>query len=175
METGDHYKRLWKNGENTNKWTHETFIRDCGNAETIWIIENKKSLPETVETTREYQYINTWDLYQRLWNVETIWINENKKSLPETGETTREYQYINTWDLNQRLWKRGDNLSKCTQKTFTRDCGYVERIRINEHIRERWWAGVETQKNVRGEIGGWGRVPFNETYAPSLSTIYDGA
>ena len=41
--------------------------------------------------------------------------------------------------------------------------------------RERWGAGVETQKNVRGEIGGWGRVPFNETYAPSLSTIYDGA
>ena len=42
-------------------------------------------------------------------------------------------------------------------------------------IEERWGAGVETQKNVRGEIGGWGRVPFNETYAPSLSTIYDGA
>ena len=40
---------------------------------------------------------------------------------------------------------------------------------------ERWGAGVETQKNVREEIGGWGRVPFNETYAPSLSTIYDGA
>ena len=40
---------------------------------------------------------------------------------------------------------------------------------------ERWGAGVETQKNVRGEIGGWGRVPFNETYAPFLSTIYDGA
>ena len=36
-------------------------------------------------------------------------------------------------------------------------------------------AGVETQKNVRGEIGGWGWVPFNEPYAPSLSTIYDGA
>ena len=43
------------------------------------------------------------------------------------------------------------------------------------YIEERWGAGVETQKNVRGEIGGWGRVPFNETYAPSLSTIYDGA
>ena len=42
-------------------------------------------------------------------------------------------------------------------------------------IVERWGAGVETQKTVRGEIGGWGRVPFNETYAPSLSTIYDGA
>ena len=42
------------------------------------------------------------------------------------------------------------------------------------HI-ERWGAGVETPKNVRGEIGGWGRNPFNEPYAPSLSTIYDGA
>ena len=40
---------------------------------------------------------------------------------------------------------------------------------------ERWGAGVETQKNVRGEIEGWGRVPFNEPYAPSLITIYDGA
>ena len=40
---------------------------------------------------------------------------------------------------------------------------------------ERWGAGVETQKNVRGVFGGWGRVPFNEPYAPSLSTIYDGA
>ena len=40
---------------------------------------------------------------------------------------------------------------------------------------ERWGAGVETQKNVRAEVGGWGRVPFNEPYAPSLSTIYDGA
>ena len=41
--------------------------------------------------------------------------------------------------------------------------------------KERWGAGVETQKNVRGEVGGWGRVPFNEPYAPSLSTICDGA
>ena len=48
------------------------------------------------------------------------------------------------------------------------------RVRVANCI-ERWGAGVETQKNVRGEIGGWGRVPFNETYAPSLSTIYDGA
>jgi len=40
---------------------------------------------------------------------------------------------------------------------------------------QRWGPGVETQKDVRGEIGGWGRVPFNEPYAPSLSTIYDGA
>ena len=46
---------------------------------------------------------------------------------------------------------------------------------LHEHDLERWGAGVETQKNVRGEVGGWGRVPFNEPYAPSLSTIYDGA
>ena len=44
-----------------------------------------------------------------------------------------------------------------------------------ETYTERWGAGVETKKNVRGEIGGWGRVPFNEIYALSLSTIYDGA
>ena len=50
----------------------------------------------------------------------------------------------------------------------------LERV-SSSTCRERWGAGVETQKNVRGEIGGWGRVPFNETYAPSLSTIYDGA
>jgi len=40
---------------------------------------------------------------------------------------------------------------------------------------ERWGAGVETQNNVRGEVGVWGRVPFNEPYIPSLSSIYDGA
>ena len=40
---------------------------------------------------------------------------------------------------------------------------------------QRWGPGVETQKTVRGVFGGWGRVPFNETYAPSISTIYDGA
>jgi len=47
--------------------------------------------------------------------------------------------------------------------------------KVGVRLLERWEAGVETQKNVRGEIGGWGRVPFNEPYAPSLSTIYDGA
>ena len=51
----------------------------------------------------------------------------------------------------------------------------MSEVDISEVDMERWGAGVETQKNVRGEMGGWGRVPFNETYAPSLSTIYDGA
>ena len=50
---------------------------------------------------------------------------------------------------------------------------FVRLCERGKHMR--WGAGVETQKNVRGEIGGWGRVPFNEPYAPSLSTIYDGA
>jgi len=45
---------------------------------------------------------------------------------------------------------------------------------MHEACHERWGAGVETQKNALGVFGGWGRVPFNETYAPSLSTIYDG-
>ena len=55
------------------------------------------------------------------------------------------------------------------------DTVYSRNKRTLFTVDERWGAGVETQKIVRGEIGGWGRVPFNETYAPSLSTIYDGA
>ena len=51
----------------------------------------------------------------------------------------------------------------------------VNSSHVNGTWDERWKAGVETQKNARGEVGGWGRVPFNEPYAPSLSTIYDGA
>ena len=54
-------------------------------------------------------------------------------------------------------------------------CCVMLRVAVCCSVCERWGAGVETQKNVRGEIGGWGRVPFNEPYAPSLSTIYDGA
>ena len=52
---------------------------------------------------------------------------------------------------------------------------FVENDKMHRTRIERWGAGVETHKNVRGEIRGWGRVPFNEPYAPSLSTIYDGA
>ena len=52
---------------------------------------------------------------------------------------------------------------------------YAQIYMLSRTLYERWGAGVETQKNVRGEIGGCGRVPFNEPYAPSLSTIYDGA
>jgi len=52
---------------------------------------------------------------------------------------------------------------------------YVYAYHMYIYNTERWGAGVETQKNVREEIGGWGRVPFNEAYAPLLSTIYDGA
>ena len=52
---------------------------------------------------------------------------------------------------------------------------FGNRNALKADLLERWGAGVETQKNVREEIGGWGRVPFNEPYAPLLSTIYDGA
>ena len=61
------------------------------------------------------------------------------------------------------------------QDTKTIDTKTIDARTIDTCQDERWGAGFETQKNVRGEIGGWGRVPFNETYAPSLSTIYDGA
>ena len=60
-----------------------------------------------------------------------------------------------------------------TFDTFAKRC--IKERRLGERRMERWGAGVETQKNVRREIGGWGRVPFNEPYTPSLSTIYDGA
>jgi len=65
----------------------------------------------------------------------------------------------------------------CLWLSFTYVDGYLYTCgdSIFRLIVERWGAGVETQKYVRGDIGGWGRVPFNETYAPSLSTIYDGA
>ena len=70
----------------------------------------------------------------------------------------------------------------CPGAKMSASCGYSEmtchqaRGGTHSHTRaERWGAGVETQKNVREEIGGWGRVPFNEPYAPLLSTIYHGA
>ena len=52
---------------------------------------------------------------------------------------------------------------------------HTQSVKKKHWYEERWGAGVETQKNVRGEVGGWDRVSFNEPYAPSLSTIYDGA
>ena len=62
------------------------------------------------------------------------------------------------------------------QDAITYVCSFKINVCDDAQVHtERWGAGVETQKNVRGEIGGWGRVPFNETYAPLLSTIYDGA
>ena len=71
-------------------------------------------------------------------------------------------------DVCQKTYfERFFDVCNVTQITISRSAGHPS--------TERWGAGVETQKNVRGEIGGWGRVPFNETYAPSLSTIYDGA
>jgi len=71
------------------------------------------------------------------------------------------------------IWKETWTLSLVSYGT---GCTYFGFVYHNSQTKnERWGAGVETQKNVRGEIRGWVRVPFNETYAPSLSTIYDGA
>jgi len=78
-------------------------------------------------------------------------------------------------DINR--WEVSLSLSLCMKVCV---CVCVCDLVNNNHVSdinpwERWGAGVETQKNVRKEIGGWGRVPFNEPYAPLLSTIYDGA
>jgi len=67
---------------------------------------------------------------------------------------------------------------KPSQPPFPADCPPLDLFNTamsRSIIDERWGAGVETPKNVRGEVEGWGRVPFNEPYTPSLSTIYDGA
>jgi len=77
-------------------------------------------------------------------------------------------------DFTQEIDSCGKVDESCVCLYFV--CVFVHSTQgIDSSRRERWGAGVETQKNVRGEIEGWGRVPLNEPYAPSLSTIYDGA
>jgi len=82
--------------------------------------------------------------------------------MTEMKESTSHVSHRN--DMTHESCHTHLNASRHTKLSF----------RLN-NLNARWGAGVETQKYVRGEIGGWGRVPFNETYAPSLSTIYDGA
>ena len=41
--------------------------------------------------------------------------------------------------------------------------------------REMWGAGVQTPKNVRGEIEGWGRVPFNDFPFNGFSIVSEAA
>ena len=51
----------------------------------------------------------------------------------------------------------------------------------NPHYYCDWYSLVLTTRGgglgsrPKKMYGGWGRVPFNEPYAPSLSIIYDGA
>ena len=90
-----------------------------------------------------------------------------------TATHTLQHAHCNTLAATHTLqYTRGNTHTAththCNTRTTTQTL-------IKETHDERWGAGVETQTNVRGEIGGWGRVPFNEPYAPSLSTIYDGA
>jgi len=42
---------------------------------------------------------------------------------------------MNTGTLYKRVWRRGDNMNNLKQETFTRECGNMERIPINEHTR----------------------------------------
>ena len=83
------------------------------------------------------------------------------------------YMYVCVHVCIDIITKRIKNLN--SQVNFRISIYVFMCVRSCVCYNERWGAGVETQKNVRGEIEGWGRVPFNEPYAPSLSTIYDGA
>ena len=76
-----------------------------------------------------------------------------------------EFRTLEHIDIHVYIHTHTHTYTRTHKHTYNRLC----------NLRERWGAGVETQKNVRGEIGGWGRVSFHENYAPSLSTIYDGA
>ena len=75
------------------------------------------------------------------------------------------------FEVDHGVQRYGAEIDRTQITSKSKEAGRPLRWTLNE----RWGAGVETQKNVRGEAGGWGRVPFNEPYAPSLSTIYDGA
>ena len=83
------------------------------------------------------------------------------------------FEALRFWNLGFRILGQG----LCVAGVYSSISifGISNYLRICVQENERWGAGVETQKNVRGEIEGWGRVPFNEPYAPSLSSIYDGA
>jgi len=86
-----------------------------------------------------------------------------------------DYIYEMTGASNWTACKHRRWCLKC-KGPFISNLAFHITITVRKTTRaERWGAGVETQKNVREEIGGWGRVPFNEPYAPLLSTIYDGA
>jgi len=76
---------------------------------------------------------------------------------------------------SQEKSQKTSNVHRDSERHATYIRRKMQRRSQEETCDERWGAGVETQKNVRGEIGGWGRVPNNEPYAPLLSTIYDGA
>ena len=82
-------------------------------------------------------------VYVRETEHQSIYIYQ-KKTIKETSGCQKRPLYVK-------------ETSKCGQKRHM----YVKREDAEGKYEERWGAGVETQKNVRGEIGGWGRVPFN--------------
>ena len=105
------------------------------------------------------------------------WERERERLDDPKSRLRRELHFCDETHGIIKIRRKRKNLG---QKTYSRVwfvTKYADNnpLQISRGSEERWGAGVETQKNVRGEIGGWGRVPFNEPYAPLLSTIYDGA
>jgi len=106
------------------------------------------------------------------WNFEAL--RQANTGLSQNSKLKRITKTTGMLLTLQQITESRHTYEKVMTRTWVRDTTRIKEY-FGAYEAERWGAGVETQKNVRGEIGGWGRVPFNETYAPSLSTIYDGA
>jgi len=87
-------------------------------------------------------------------------------SIHIVNETYRHTLHYTRACARRRVLETNESLGDAAaarRKIFADDNHKV--LELHESRREeRWGAGVETQKNVRGEIGEWGRVPFNEPY-----------
>ena len=140
----------------------------------IWDRRERQSL--------ESMYIDVfWE--RRCSRSDTRYERDQKRGRDDTAlyrlsrETRKIKRHESRWGMRYER-TRQDLESMCCRSRELIPCCIVS-LERHERSRstkdERWGAGVETQKNVREEIGGWGRVPFNEPYATLLSTNYDGA
>jgi len=109
------------------------------------------------------------------WVMSRIWMSH----VTHMNESCHTYEWVTPHIQMSHVTYVNGACHKCEEGMWHRYMSHVihtdQALNFRKTPDERLGAGVETQKNVRGEVGGWSRVPFNEPYAPSLSTIYDGA
>ena len=133
------------------------------------------------------------------WVMSRIWMRHDShvKESCLTSKCVETHVWMShVWHVNDRIWISHVALqhtaTHCNtlQHTLQHTAAHCTHLIWMSHVTIRLYKSKHTHvnescgevggwgrdpKNVRGEIGGWGRVPFNEPYAPSLSTIYDGA